>query len=153
MNAPSQPFRIGFTGSRKGMTESQTAAIHNQIQELNRKHTEERLEAHHGDALGADTQFHAICQEVGVAVVIHPSVDTTDRAFNEGAREERPPQKFRQQSRSIVDSCDVLLAAPDGLKERLRGSGTWMTVRVARKAKRSIVLCFPDGNCHIDAAE
>lgn len=135
------------------MTENQIAAVHNQIQASIREHTEARLEAHHGDALGADTQFHAICQEVSVAVVIHPSLDTTDRAFNEGAQEERPPQKFRQQSRSIVDSCDVLLAVPDGFKERLRGSGTWMTVRVARKAEKHIILCFPDGNCEIDAAE
>lgn len=152
MKAPGQLFRIGFTGSRKGMTETQEAAIGNLIQEWIQEHTEECLEAHHGDSVGADTQFHAICQEAGIAVVIHPSVDTADRAFNEAAREDRPPQKFKQQSLAIVRSCDVLLAAPDGWKEKLRGSGTWMTVRVARKSSKRIVVCFPDGNCENDAA-
>jgi len=145
MDQPKQHFRLGFTGSRKGMTDDQESALRQELRDLLDEYGTEALEAHHGDAIGADSQFHTICQELNIPVVIHPSKDQKDRAFCEGARAERLPQKFRQQSESIVNSSDVLIAAPDGFHERLRGSGTWMTVRIARTAEKTRVICFPDG--------
>lgn len=145
MNQPKPCFLLGFTGSRTGMTDDQQAAVRQELQKVLDEHQSEALEAHHGDAIGADTQFHAICQEVNIPVVIHPSQDQKDRAFCEGAKAERPPQNFRQQSESIVNSSDILIAAPNGFREQLRGSGTWMTVRIARKAEKTCVICFPDG--------
>jgi hypothetical protein len=153
MDQPKQHFRLGFTGSRKGMTDDQESALRQELRDLLDEHGTEALEAHHGDAIGADTQFHTICQELNIPVVIHPSKDQKDRAFCEGAKAERPPQKFRQQSESIVNSSDVLIAAPDGFHERFRGSGTWMTVRIARKAARRIILFFLDGTPQTEVPE
>jgi outer membrane protein insertion porin family len=46
-------------------------------------------------------------------------------------------------NRAIVDSCDVLIACPKGPEEQR--SGTWATVRYARKQKKRIVIIWPDG--------
>lgn len=145
MSQPKSYFHIGFTGSRKGMTDDQQTALRQELRDLLDEHQGEDLDAHHGDANGGDTQFHAICQELNIPVVLHPSEDQKDRAFCQGAKAELPPRKFRQQSESIVNSSDILIAAPDGFQERPRGSGTWMTVRIARKAAKTCVLCYPDG--------
>lgn len=138
-------FRIGFTGSRKGLTADHQEAVRRQLTELIEEHRDDELEAHHGDAIGADAQFHAACQQLEIPVVIHPSKDHKDRAYCPGAKVTHPPVEFANQSAAIVNLCQILIAAPDGFKERWRGSGTWMTIRAARKAEKTIVLCYPDG--------
>jgi len=47
--------------------------------------------------------------------------------------------------RDFVNECDVLIAAPGEFVERKRGSGTWGTVRYARKLGRPLVIIWPDG--------
>lgn len=141
-----QRFRIGFTGSRKGMTADQQTAIREELRELMSEHLDDEVEAHHGDSVGADAQFHTICRDLGIAIIVHPSIDQKDRAFCEGAKSEHPPREFRDQSDSIVRLCEILIAVPDGFREKVRGSGTWMTVRRAMTAKKTIVLCYPDGS-------
>jgi hypothetical protein len=44
----------------------------------------------------------------------------------------------------IVKSCDRLLACPGTMTEIIR-SGTWATVRMARKAGRPITIVLPAG--------
>ena len=139
-------FRIGFTGSRKGMTDDQQEAVRLQLSELIEEHQNEELQAHHGDAIGADAQFHVACQRLKLPVIIHPSTDQRERAFCEGAKFTYEPVEFAKQTSAIVNLCQILLAAPDGYKERWRGSGTWMTIRAARNAGITIVFCYPDGS-------
>jgi len=146
-------FRIGFTGSRKGMTEDQQEAVRLQLKELVEEHSDKQLQAHHGDAIGADAQFHVACQQLKLPVVIHPSTDEKDRAFCEGAHVTNLPVEFAEQTSAIVNLCQILLAAPDGYKEKKRGSGTWMTIRAARKAEKTIVLCYPDGSRETEEEE
>lgn len=146
-------FRIGFTGSRKGMTEDQQEAIRLQLSELIEEHPDEELQAHHGDAIGSDAQFHAACQRLKLPVVIHPSTDQKERAFCEGAKVTNEPVEFAEQTSALVNLCQILLAAPDGFKERWRGSGTWMTIRAARKSGMTIVICYPNGTRETEAEE
>lgn len=70
--AQNKRFRIGFTGSRKGMTEDRQEAVRLPLSELIEEHPNDELQAHHGDAIGADAQFHAACQQLKLPVVIHP---------------------------------------------------------------------------------
>ena len=103
--------------------------------ELLEERRAEDVEAHHGDSVGADAQFHAVCQQLGIPVVIHPSRDQSDRAHCLGAKVTHTPVEFAEQSAAIVNLCQIFIAAPDGFKERWRRSGTWMTIRAARKAE------------------
>jgi hypothetical protein len=59
--------RVGFTGTSCGMTEFQREAVAAALREVG-----DVGEAHHGDCLGADAEFHALCGELGTPVVIHP---------------------------------------------------------------------------------
>jgi hypothetical protein len=45
----------------------------------------------------------------------------------------------------IVDETELLIACPGELAEAVR-SGTWATVRYARKLGRPIVIFWPDGS-------
>lgn len=84
---------------------------------------------HHGAAVGADTEAAAIVQlefkgfeRRGLQVVEHPA------GGDPLAR-----------NREIVAAVGLLIAAPDTAVEYLR-SGTWATVRYARKAGKPIVI-------------
>jgi len=114
------------------MTTHQQAALAEELRELLAEHHGAEFEAHHGDAVGADSQFHSICQDLHIPIIIFPSKDPKDRAYCGGAKAERPARRFREQSQAIVRFCDILIAAPDGFAERLRGSETWMTTGITK---------------------
>lgn len=147
MAAAFQPrFRMGFSGTRKGLTAQQAAAVRAELREQLQQQPNKEPQAHHGDAVGSDAEFHALCLEHQIRVVLHPPLTDRERAFCAGAADERPRADFSEQSDAIVNATEILIACPDGMKEKARGSGTWMTVRRARKAGRTIVFCWPDGS-------
>jgi len=45
----------------------------------------------------------------------------------------------------IVDICDILVAFPQTNSETVR-SGTYATIRYARKCKKPIIIIYPDGS-------
>jgi predicted Rossmann fold nucleotide-binding protein DprA/Smf involved in DNA uptake len=47
-----------------------------------------------------------------------------------------------ERNKDIVSESDFLIAAPDSKKERLR-SGTWATVRHARKLGKRVMILEP----------
>ncbi len=130
---------IGFTGSRRGPTEDQVESLRKVLDELGNV-----TAAHHGDAEGADAAFHKVCLERQIPVEIHPPRDEKDRAYCEGAVRVHEARDFRAQGQAIVNACKLLIAMPDGYKEKLR-SGTWTTIRYARKIARKILIIWPDG--------
>jgi len=103
----------------------------------------EPTEVHHGCCEGADQQIGVIARDMRIRVIAHPPLDESKMAFCP-SDEQRPPKAYMARNQDIVDECDVLMAAPKGMKEELR-SGTWATVRRARKSERRIVIVWPDG--------
>jgi hypothetical protein len=99
---------------------------------------------HHGDAIGADAEAHDIAVALGWAVVIHPPSEDYGRAFKASSFV-RAPRPHLKRNRAIVRETDMLIAAPAGAIEELR-SGTWSTVRYARRQGRPIWLILPDGS-------
>jgi len=124
--------KVGFTGTRLGMTSEQARRIEELLIELR------ATELHHGDCRGADAQAHDIAWRLGLNVVIHPPVNPRMRAFCPGPC--RPAKDYLERDHDIVDECEVLLATPRG-PEELR-SGTWATVRYARKIGRRFLVVF-----------
>lgn len=57
--------------------------------------------------------------------------------------EKREPLPYLARNCVIVDEADILLACPKGPEEQR--SGTWATVRYARKQNKRIVIVYPDG--------
>lgn len=89
---------------------------------------------HHGDCIGADELCHEFADKCGYEIVIHPPVKPDKRAFctpTEG--EILEPYEYLTRNHHIVDSCDLLVAMPKVIGQEELRSGTWATVRYARK--------------------
>lgn len=120
------------------MANAQGRAVSDLLERLN------PTEFHHGDCLGADDEAVILARDLGVPRVLgHPPDNDSMRAFVY-SDEEFEPQPYLMRNRDIVDSTDVLIAAPYGTSETQR-SGTWSTVRYARKLKRPIYIVLPRG--------
>ena len=128
-------MRIGFTGTRQGMTERQKSAV----RDLLASYAGTIL--HHGDAIGADAEAHDIALALGCAIVIHPPAIATERAFKT-AVEVRAAKPYLVRNKHIVRETALLIAAPAEPVEQLR-SGTWSTVRFAHRLGRKVHLLTP----------
>jgi hypothetical protein len=129
---------IGMTGNRTGISEKAMK----RFRKLMNK-SEDIKEGHHGDCLGADTDFHDELTEKRIKTIIHPPDIDTARAFSKGT-ETRKPKPYIARNHDIVDECDVLIGFPSSDQEAVR-SGTWATIRYARKIDRRIYIIFPNG--------
>lgn len=136
---------LGFTGTRTGMTAAQRAALPQVVATLPDL-------VLHGGAKGADAQFHAwvapLYKPVLPQIEVYPgeSVRWTHwnyASFSGSLFKVHPTSEPLARNKAIVSRCDHLLACPDG-PERTR-SGTWATVRYARKAGKPMTIIMPDG--------
>lgn len=134
-------MRLGFTGTQQGMTKSQLYYVRSWARHPSRDITE----AHHGDCIGADEQFHLIMAELigSDKIQIHPPENPSKRAWCKSPNI-WPEKPYLVRNKLIVDNCDLLIATPAGEEEELR-SGTWSTVRYARRLGKPIVLIRPSG--------
>lgn len=158
-------YHVAFSGSRKGGTPEQSFAFEHELTFLQMKYA--RLVFHHGDCEGWDEKAHRFASTRCYEIHIHPPINSSARAFcwagtRAAARYPKPvtvnvpgygkvdlyiyPEKdYLPRNHDIVDVSEILLACPNEKKERLR-SGTWATVRYARKQGKPVVLIFPDGS-------
>jgi hypothetical protein len=136
---------IGFTGTQIGMNEYQFSIISRLINDLINRYN--IIEIHHGDCIGADKDFDTICKQINLKIVIHPPIVEYKRAFcNRDGYKNRnilPPKDYLVRNQDIVNACDVLIATPKEDDEQLR-SGTWATIRRAKKAGKKLVIVYPD---------
>lgn len=130
-------MKIGMTGSRDGISKEAIASFIEYIKSI------EITEAHHGDCIGADTLFHNLMISMKVPVVIHPPTVDTYRSYCQGGTA-MPCKEYLSRNKDIVNTTDILIAFPSSDKEILR-SGTWSTIRYARKSRKSIIIIYPNG--------
>lgn len=134
-------MRVGFTGSRLGMTECQRLALTALFISLLRNVASE---FHHGDCVGSDAEAHAIARTFkDLAIVVHPPTDSRLRANCQGDRV-LAPLEYLARNRAIVNSVDAMIATPAEEHEIMR-SGTWSTIRYARAKRVSCHVIKPDG--------
>lgn len=131
---------IGFTGTRKGMTSIQREIVRSLVE------SEAPKMAHHGDCLGADAEFNEICADIGIPTWLHPCNIDSQRAFcQRGVRYIEQAKPPLDRNHDIVDKSDMVIATP-GTQHEIPRSGTWATIRYARKSKgKNLVIVLPDG--------
>lgn len=127
---------IGFTGTQKGMSPRQKRELEALLWGLTSCGAQ--VELHHGDCIGADKEAHDIARQCHAIVHIHPARASLKRAHCEGDVMYVEKENLAR-NRDIVDAGSLLVAAPDGKRERLR-SGTWSTVRYARKTNKEVLI-------------
>lgn len=123
---------IGFTGTREGMSILQCALLDGALARLCPR------EAHHGDCANGDEAFHHAVRRMWPRchIVIHPPTDDRLRAYCEGD-EIRDPKPYLVRNLQLVACIDELVAAPRTDIEELK-SGTWATIRYARRAGKPV---------------
>lgn len=137
-------MKLGFTGTRRQPDMRQMMAF-SRLMALMRP-----LEFHHGDCVGADEKAHYrvynMYPETKV-IWIHPPRYNSMRAFCTGHAPRvqwRDPLPYLVRNQNIVNATDVLCAMPRTDVEEHR-SGTWATVRYARKQHKGIAILLPEG--------
>jgi len=129
-------LKVGFTGTQFGMTVYQACHVEQLLRQLN------ATRGIHGDCIGADKMFDQICHNLGIEVEIFPPSNPSKRAFCK-ADFLHPEDDYLARNRKIVDTSDVMIATPKSSEEELR-SGTWATVRYARKTGKKLYVINPE---------
>lgn len=132
---------VGVTGTEKGPTERQYRSLRRVLRML--KATFLRT----GDCVGVDAVAVKLGRQLGYRTVGHPPDNPKLRAF-EKYDVLKAPEPYLIRNRKIAAS-DVLIAVPKEYSETRR-SGTWSTVRYARKAGTPILIIQPDGKVYRD---
>lgn len=142
-------MNVGFTGSRSGATDQQLDAIVAWFL----SHTPERETVffHQGCCVGSDAQATKRLQWLrligkrSLFITGYPCnlKDFVDLECCDCCDVLYEPDEPLKRNKRIVDSCDVILATPEG-SEKMR-SGTWSTIRHAITTKKPVVIFLPDG--------
>lgn len=154
-------IKVGFTGSREGMTADQMVELRKRLSK-GPGGTDWKMfsEFHHGDCVGADEQAHDMMRvlrtrywPLRVDIVIHPPLE--DRGFRAHCDAEMDPRElmsvkvlpaknFLARDRDIVNDTDLLIGCPLGYDFRGKG-GTSYTIRYALSQGKPVVIIWPDG--------
>lgn len=130
---------IGFTGTQLGLVWKQKSTLKSVLEKLRPVFSK----FHHGDCIGADKQANDLARELNYRIVSHPPSNEKKRAFCE-ADQVLPPKEYLARNHDIVNCSQVLIACPKESQEVVR-SGTWSTIRYARKMKKDIIIIYFDG--------
>ncbi len=105
-------------------------------------------EVHLGDCVGIDAEAHDVAIYLKLRTVGHVPEDPRMRAFKT-YDDEREPYPYLIRDHHIVDESDVLIGMPRTLQEELR-SGTWATIRYARRIGRRRIIISREGDIYDD---
>lgn len=130
-------MKIGFSGTRYGMSEYQGQWFRRIIWGF------KEGEFHHGDCIGADKEANDVVDLGNDLVInIHPAWNIHGtRAFCQPQRffYSFEPKNFVDRDKDIVDMSDLLIAAPLN-SNPLSRSGTWTTIRYAKKVGKPVIV-------------
>lgn len=131
---------IGFTGTRFGPTAQQRMVIDAILLLCD--------EVHHGDCVGVDSYVHEkALMSSNHTIVVHPPLDTSRSLKTKSCEPFLFVNKalpYLQRNKKIVEACDILVGVPKTSLEQLR-SGTWSTLRYAKRIGRYAIVINPDG--------
>jgi len=153
-------MKVGFTGTREGMTDQQADVVSRFFRGLNCSVVTVAcpLEFHHGACVGADAQAALMVDREVFAgrrtIVAHPGDlgAMTDAIAMELSDVRHRPKPPLDRNRDIVDAVEVLVATPKG-PEQFKGSVTWATIRYARKRGKRVVIVWTDGRIEDSASK
>jgi hypothetical protein len=158
-------LKIGFTGTRLGMSIDQSAELRRRLSRSKKSGDGGTTwtmfsQFHHGDCVGADEEAHEMMRvlisrnwPLRVDILVHPPKDIRFRAGCGTSDEELAEPNIKilgekgylERDRDIVDSTDLLVACPAGIDLRSHG-GTAYTVRYAREKVKPILIIWGDGH-------
>jgi hypothetical protein len=148
-------YRVGFAGTaRPGrVTRAQIQELHRFMLQLKIDPAQPfQVEWHHGGAPEADRISHFLALALGFRIVVHPGPKSDPRDFPMADAVYGPAYDNLQRDDDIARVTSELVAVPRTNRE-FRRSGTWTTVRRARRYGRPITLILPDGTVTGDTTD
>jgi len=130
---------LGFTGTQVGLTPKQRKTL----EFILRKFVGVESKLRHGDCIGADDEANALARNLNFKTIAHPPISSKKRAFCE-VDKSLPEKDYLDRNHDIVNCSKLLIACPRESHENLR-SGTWATIRYARKMNKDLIIIFFDG--------
>ena len=127
---------LGVTGSQNGPTKRQKDALFTLLWNLGPAN-----QLHHGDCIGVDAIASKFARCFGMKTYKHPPLDVAKRAFCDDDVD-LPPKEYLARNHDIVNVCHLLIAVPKTSVEVMR-SGTWATIRYARRVGRETLIIDP----------
>lgn len=127
---------VGLTATQLGLSTRQLRAFEWLLETFKVENI------HHGDCVGGDDQLGRKAHNLGYRLVSHPCTIVRKRAYVESSeyRDMKPPL---DRNKDIVNETFMLWGFPKG-QEELR-SGTWSTIRYARKQHKPVLIIYPEG--------
>jgi len=133
---------LGFSGTRDGLNPTQ---LFNLDYEIERARASLFL---HGGAEGADEHADQYASHHLIAVEVYPCTSTRYHYWagldDEIVRAVHTPRPPLVRNKIIAQRCARLIATPSTNEETLR-SGTWATIRYAKREFKRVTIIFPDG--------
>lgn len=134
-------MKLGFTGTRFGMTDLQKATFKSLLTPLE--------EFHHGSCQGSDVQaaqmVRQVLSEYYVQIIAHPGPDSEFK-LSSGVDDQITESKTHfARNRDIVNLTDEMIATPFEMTEQSAG-GTWYTIKYAIKMGKKVTIIWPDGS-------
>lgn len=77
-----------------------------------------------------------------ISIIIHPPINSSKRAWKNGILKKE--KEYLDRNHDIVDCSDILITCPKEDVEQLR-SGTWATIRYAKKSNKKTIIIYPSG--------
>lgn len=140
MTKAGKPRHVGFTGSSRPLPQVQVASVREVLSYLM---TSGYQWLHHGDCVNGDTEAHMIAVALGMSTWGHPPDIGAKRAYC-ACNMLEPELPYLTRNHALVRATVALVAAP-GQPCQVARSGTWATVRYARKLARPLYLVLPSG--------
>lgn len=130
-------MRVGFTGTRDGMTKEQKATVKQILEELG------PTEAYHGGCVGADIDFDEMFIGRPVVVYVYPCQLVNMQGKWSHLDIVWPEMHPLLRNELIVDLSELMIATPK--REEVLRSGTWAAIRYARKVRKPLIIVWPNG--------
>lgn len=130
---------IGFTGTRSGMSDKQKKEVIEYLKYI--EDNQSITSTLHGGCVGADIDFHHICEKFHREVYPGHSAKTPENLSHRGKYPDadiiHPSQTHFKRNRDIVDRCDILIATP---YNNIQRGGTWYTINYAEKLDKPTLI-------------
>lgn len=137
---------LAFTGSKDRITEAQKVRL---LFELKAARKNGFLWMHNGDCVTSDAEAAGQWADLNRKIMLHPPHKDTYRAFIDYADVVCETRGYLERDQDMVECSELLIATPQTYNEQRR-SGTWTTIRYARKLRMKIIIILPDGTVRIE---
>jgi hypothetical protein len=131
---------VGITGTEKGTSPYQADAVWTLLNFLRPDWLR------HGDCVGVDIQVAEMATYLGIGTIAHPACNIPEKyKAHHKSTIVMPEELPLVRDMDMAKSVSIMIACPEEQKEILR-SGTWATVRYARKARIPRIIMLGESN-------